>query len=126
MKYTKENAPKGIKVDMEYGGDPIWVSDPEDLTNDLPYINGDLSDFPFPPILMHMLTCYQEAWETAYSCNFIPSNELSDEFENNPIAMQSINQSLNLLGKACEDMLENWLKENKWGSSLYRTPYFHS
>lgn len=118
--YQKETAPKAIKVDMDYMADPIWTSDTRNLDDSLVFINSDLDAFPLPPALKHMLYCYQQAWETAHSTEFIQLEALCDEYQTNPKMSEAIENSLDVLLSACEDMLEDWLKENHWHTTLVR------
>lgn len=118
-KYSKENAPKGIKVDMDYMSSPIWVSDPDMPDDSTPYTNADLSDFPFPPALNYLLYCYQEVWETVHNTKYIPLEELADTLGANPTIDTGINTCLEALSLACEELLDEWLKVNGWNTKLY-------
>ncbi|PSV00337.1 hypothetical protein [Photobacterium kishitanii] len=120
MLYTKENAPLGIKIDMDYMADPIWISIDDESNDSLPCINSDVNGFPFSPALKHILFCYQEAWESAHSSRFIPLESLGDEFESNAKMSKAIGDSLCALQVASEEMLEEWLKENNWNTKLYK------
>lgn len=122
--YTKDTAPKGIKVDMDYCADPIWVSNSKNREDFTPYVNSSLSLYPFPPELMHILHCYKEAWENAHSSEYISLMDLSTYIDENPVLEKGLGESLTTLGKACEDMLEAWLKENNWQTKLYRNKNF--
>lgn len=106
---------------MDYMADPIWVSHSD---KNAPCSNVDMGLFSFPLALKHLLYCYQQAWETAHSSEFIPLENLSDECEANPEMSNAIDASIDALGSACEDMLEAWLKENDWDTKLYREPSF--
>lgn len=116
IKYTKENAPKSIKIDMDYMSSPVWVSDLNLINDDTPRIHMGLELFPFPSDLKHILYCYQEAWEAANSSKFIKLDNNKD----NTVMSNAIESSLSTLKGACEDMLDKWLKDNDWDTKLYR------
>lgn len=118
--YTKETAPKAMKVYMDYCAEPIWVAEKGSLEDELPYLNVDIELFPFPPAIMHLLHCFKEAWESAHSSKYIPLEKLSEEFESNESISVAIDVSLLALRSGCEDAVDVWLKKNEWPTKLIR------
>ncbi|MFS1429788.1 hypothetical protein LMH73_022375 [Vibrio splendidus] len=120
-KYTRLNAPRAIKVDMDYCSDPIWASDENDLENDQPCISDDINQYPFPPIILHLLKTYQELWETSSCTEHLTTDCIGDAAESDPETFILIDNALNILHKRCEDLIERWLIDNKWETKLHRT-----
>ncbi|MEZ9708638.1 hypothetical protein AB4254_08160 [Vibrio breoganii] len=124
VEYSRGNAPKGIKVMMDYSAEPIWITDSDCSEGGTPCIPADYREFPFPPALMHLLYCYREMWESAHTSRHIPLSELEQQFASNLVMSGAIKTSIESLGSGCEKMLEEWLEENGWDTQVYRQSTF--
>lgn len=107
-----------ISVYMDYESEPIWCLVSENGASY--YANVDMGQYDFPPMLKHMLGCYRDLWESMHSSEFMELGELSEQLSKYPSDAKVLEDCLERLQIQCENMIEQWVKENNHEILLIR------
>lgn len=110
FKYTKEQHPKSIRIDMDYCADPIWCEMKGGV-----YANSDKDFYPFPKDVLHLLECYQNLWEDVMSTKYL---DIGETFEDEVIGTELYN-ILQTMETLAASKIKRWCLDNEWDMKVY-------